>query len=280
MNINNTVLRLIILFQIARIPLATCFITRLQAINYHRGSPHQNQLQYATGPVHVVQSFLFSAKPNLPHDSSRHRQQRTTSFPVVGVGRNNHHHHHHHHHRHASSSSASTKSILQSQETTTTTTTRTRVCLNNRHSASDWLHNLQTLPKSSVLKEIRNPVLAVAGWSTILSMIYTILNRCGRGLWAQGLCVPHSAHSFFVSSLGLLLVFRTNSAYQRFLVRGGLRLVEHLVWTNRNRCISDCGLLSRVLSLSLSLIQTHIHTSIRLSTMPFYRRDGKYGKTY
>jgi predicted membrane chloride channel (bestrophin family) len=35
---------------------------------------------------------------------------------------------------------------------------------------------------------------------------------------ASLLSIPSSAHGFVVSSLGLLLVFRTNSAYQRFLV--------------------------------------------------------------
>jgi len=33
---------------------------------------------------------------------------------------------------------------------------------------------------------------------------------------AGSLCIPTAPHSLMVSSLGLLLVFRTNSAYQRF----------------------------------------------------------------
>ena len=94
--------------------------------------------------------------------------------------------------------------------------------LNNRHSSKDWLYNLRSLPRSSVLQEIKNPVLALAGWATTLSVIQRVLSISSNPTFqafASNMCVPHSAHSFLVSSLGLLLVFRTNSAYQRFLVR-------------------------------------------------------------
>jgi Bestrophin, RFP-TM, chloride channel len=95
--------------------------------------------------------------------------------------------------------------------------------MNNRHSASDWLYNIRSFPQSKVLREIRNPVLAVAGWSFVVSLVY----RIGMTPWAtpslrylsQHMCIPGTAHSFLVSALGLLLVFRTNSAYQRFNVR-------------------------------------------------------------
>lgn len=94
--------------------------------------------------------------------------------------------------------------------------------MNNRHSASDWLYNIKSFPQSKVLQEIRNPVLAVAGWSFVVSLVY----RIGMSSWAspslrylaRHMCIPGTAHSFLVSALGLLLVFRTNSAYQRFNV--------------------------------------------------------------
>lgn len=94
--------------------------------------------------------------------------------------------------------------------------------LNNRHSASDWLYNLKTIHKSSVLREIRNPVVSVAVWGTIIAVVQKLLAHSGTAALqslSQNMCVPSSAHSFLVSSLGLLLVFRTNSAYQRFMVR-------------------------------------------------------------
>jgi hypothetical protein len=94
--------------------------------------------------------------------------------------------------------------------------------VNNRHASKDWLYNLKSLPKSSVLKEIQNPVLTAAAWSTMISIIQRIFTMTSNPMLksiASNMSVPHSAHSFLVSSLGLLLVFRTNSAYQRFLVR-------------------------------------------------------------
>lgn len=93
--------------------------------------------------------------------------------------------------------------------------------LNNRHSASDWLYNVLSLPKSSVLRDIRNPVLSIAAWSGVVSVIQRILasssSRMLQGL-STNMCIGATPHSFLVSSLGLLLVFRTNSAYQRFYV--------------------------------------------------------------
>lgn len=91
--------------------------------------------------------------------------------------------------------------------------------INNRHSSSDWLYNFQTLPNSSVLKEIRNPVVTLTGWATLISIIYKALLAHGKVEMAANIAVPMVAHSLLMSSLGLLLVFRTNSSYQRFLVR-------------------------------------------------------------
>jgi predicted membrane chloride channel (bestrophin family) len=39
------------------------------------------------------------------------------------------------------------------------------------------------------------------------------------------MCMSSKPHSFLVSALGLLLVFRTNSAYQRFAVRNDLHVL-------------------------------------------------------
>lgn len=43
------------------------------------------------------------------------------------------------------------------------------------------------------------------------------INFRGVGM-AMGMCLPAGPHGMMVSMLGLLLVFRTNSAYQRFAV--------------------------------------------------------------
>jgi hypothetical protein len=93
--------------------------------------------------------------------------------------------------------------------------------VNNRYSASDWLHNVFTLPRSSVLKDIRNPVVTIAVWSTLVSVIHRLISKSSNKIlqkFAGDMCIGGAPHSFLVSSLGLLLVFRTNSAYQRFNV--------------------------------------------------------------
>ena len=87
-----------------------------------------------------------------------------------------------------------------------------------RYSASDWLYNLKTWRHSTVLRDVRNPVVALGSWATFVSLVFRVFQTTGRSSWALNMSIPHAAHSFLVSSIGLLLVFRTNSAYQRFLV--------------------------------------------------------------
>ena len=94
--------------------------------------------------------------------------------------------------------------------------------VNHRHSARDWVHNIASISQSSILRDVRNPVLTVMGWSTLLSIIHRVCISSSSHVWrslATNMQVGATAHSFLVSSLGLLLVFRTNSAYQRFAVR-------------------------------------------------------------
>ena len=101
-------------------------------------------------------------------------------------------------------------------------TTQDDPLVNNRYSASDWLHNVFTLPRSSVLRDIRNPVVTIAVWSTLVSIVHRFMSKSFNGILqklASDMCIGGAPHSFLVSSLGLLLVFRTNSAYQRFNVR-------------------------------------------------------------
>jgi hypothetical protein len=106
--------------------------------------------------------------------------------------------------------------------------------INNRHSASDWLYNVMSLPKSSVLRDIRNPVVTVAVWSTLVSIVQRCLAMSSSGIlkqMASNMCIGATPHNFLVSSLGLLLVFRTNSAYQRFYVSSD-GATEDLLATN------------------------------------------------
>jgi hypothetical protein len=66
--------------------------------------------------------------------------------------------------------------------------------INNRHSANDWLYNLKSLPKSSVLREIKHPVLTLTAWATLVGFLYTMLRWSGRNNLTSNLCVPPAAH--------------------------------------------------------------------------------------
>ena len=85
----------------------------------------------------------------------------------------------------------------------------------DRYSASDWLHNTASLPSSAILKSIRFPVIFMTSWATFLSCVHRKLLEINPTT-ASMMCIPSAPHSLMVSALSLLLVFKTNSAYQRF----------------------------------------------------------------
>lgn len=85
----------------------------------------------------------------------------------------------------------------------------------DRYSSRDWAHNVVTFPRSAVLKDVQKPVLAMTLWATFIALLHRKLSITNPEA-AASMCIPPNPHSFMVSALGLLLVFRTNSAYQRF----------------------------------------------------------------
>ena len=107
------------------------------------------------------------------------------------------------------------KTISSHPSSPSSTTAKTN---RDRHSSSDWLYNFRTITNSSILKEIRRPVITLTVWGMFVSAIHMILKLNHHHQLASCMTIPSSVHNFVVSSLGLLLVFRTNSAYQRFLV--------------------------------------------------------------
>ncbi|GMH79174.1 hypothetical protein TrLO_g13591 [Triparma laevis f. longispina] len=92
----------------------------------------------------------------------------------------------------------------------------------SRYTASDWLHNIYTLPSSSVLRQISGPVNFCFWWGFLISAIHRILTRTliktghAIGSLADHIVITKTPHSLLGSALGLLLVFRTNTAYARF----------------------------------------------------------------
>ena len=76
-----------------------------------------------------------------------------------------------------------------------------------RYSAIDWARNMRTLPKSLVLQRISSPLVFVLA----ITLMVCLLNRLISLPKISSL-----AHTLLGSALGLLLVFRTNAAYDRF----------------------------------------------------------------
>ena len=77
-----------------------------------------------------------------------------------------------------------------------------------RYAAADWAQNLRTLPRSVTLKRISSPLLANALITFIICTLHATLG-------ALPILAP-LPHTLLGSALGLLLVFRTNAAYDRF----------------------------------------------------------------
>lgn len=101
----------------------------------------------------------------------------------------------------------------------------------DRYSSADWFHNTLSLPNSAILKAIRFPVSFMTSWATFISILYMRWLKT-RPRSASCLVIPSTPHSLMVSALGLLLVFRTNSAYQRFVE--GRKIWERIINSSRD----------------------------------------------
>lgn len=99
------------------------------------------------------------------------------------------------------------------------------------HFGSDWLHNTATLPNSAILNAIKGPVIFMTAWATFLSILHRHLLKVNI-MAAETMSVPQSPHSLMVSALSLLLVFKTNSAYQRFAE--GRKIWESIINISRD----------------------------------------------
>eukprot|EP00434_Breviolum_minutum_P008825 symbB.v1.2.007782.t3/scaffold483.1/size198091/5 len=79
-----------------------------------------------------------------------------------------------------------------------------------RYTSVDWLANLKGLSSSNLLRRILGPVLCTTSVAVVVYILSTFLPQ-GKFLHAST-----TGHALLVSALGLLLVFRTNTAYSRF----------------------------------------------------------------
>lgn len=80
-----------------------------------------------------------------------------------------------------------------------------------RFSSTDWFASLCSLPGSSLLRCIKGPIICTGLMAMLVCLLHYFLAPLGH-FPSLGL----QAHSLLGSALGLLLVFRTNTAYARF----------------------------------------------------------------
>lgn len=143
-----------------------------------------------------------------------------------------------------------------------------------RVSASDWSHNIRNIFYSRILRDISSPVVWTSIWATFWSVIYRFLTAASESnkeniadlsyRIASSIIIPTTAHSVMVSAMSLLLVFRTNSAYQRFAE--GRKIWEDIVSTSRD--------FSRMIKLYEMAIGTPKSRRIRslLASFPYLLR--------
>jgi putative membrane protein len=78
-----------------------------------------------------------------------------------------------------------------------------------RYAAIDWGKTVWTLPRSQVLKRIMSPLI----FNMYVALIVVLIQK--RTPWSIPV-ITSLPHQLLGSALGLLLVFRTNAAYDRF----------------------------------------------------------------
>lgn len=79
-----------------------------------------------------------------------------------------------------------------------------------RYSSKHWLECILTIPTSRVLARTCLQIILFTAWSAFL----TWLHMTGR----KNLAIPAIMHTTLGSALSLLLVFRTNSGYDRYMI--------------------------------------------------------------
>ena len=82
-----------------------------------------------------------------------------------------------------------------------------------RYTSADWLKCLLSLPFSFALQRVSSHLIANTVFATLIWIAYCVFPKTVKFLIAGLTPTPHL---LLGSALGLLLVFRTNTAYDRF----------------------------------------------------------------
>lgn len=99
-----------------------------------------------------------------------------------------------------------------------------------RYDASDWAQSLLSLPKSVILRRVSGRIVPNLVVAAVVSTLYT-----GVAQWLpsiQTIAVSSLPHTFLATAMSLLLVFRTNAAYDRYWE--GRKVWGRLLNTSRN----------------------------------------------
>jgi predicted membrane chloride channel (bestrophin family) len=81
--------------------------------------------------------------------------------------------------------------------------------------ASGWYRSLTSLPRSRVLFNVRPQVVTALVGSCAVVVLHSVLQRVLGDENALPALSP-TPHTFLATALGLVLVFRTNAAYDRY----------------------------------------------------------------
>lgn len=76
--------------------------------------------------------------------------------------------------------------------------------------SDDWFDNIRNLPKSNLLSSIKSHLFFNTAWALLVSIIH------GYSHAIDDMHISTIPHSIMASALGLLLVFRSNSSYDRW----------------------------------------------------------------
>ena len=99
-----------------------------------------------------------------------------------------------------------------------------------RYSSEGWVWVITSLGKSKILRRISKHLAAVMTWTGILTALHA------KGLLRRFLIRDAGPINLLIAQLSLLLVFRTNSAYERMWHSRGM--LEELVNSSRQLAIS------------------------------------------
>ena len=84
-----------------------------------------------------------------------------------------------------------------------------------RYSSGDWLKSLLKLPRSFTLRRISSHLIANTLFAVLVYIIYVVWPETTKAL-LKGMIPAPGPHLMLSGALGLLLVFRTNTAYDRY----------------------------------------------------------------